>query len=155
MITVRWCSSFSPLMLAITRLTRIGASPREVSSRLRSVRAEEEIFLDAELGEQSPPLRHERHAEPHDLLRTTAREIRALAVGLEEDFPGVRAHDAHDALEQGALAVAVAAEEDDGLPLIEAQGDAVQHAHAAVAGVYASHHEATRQGRPSPPRGRR
>ncbi len=65
------------------------------------------------LREQPPALRHEGDAEIDDRLGRQAHQLVARAVDLGGDAPGGRPHHAHDAFHQGALAVAVGAEQRD------------------------------------------
>ena len=73
-------------------------------------------------------------------------------VFLETD--GTRAHDAHHAFHQRALAVAVGAEQHHGLAGLDVERHVLEHAHVPVGGVDLLDGEAIGQDTPSPPRDR-
>ena len=91
----------------------------------------------------------EINGQKHDLVGRSTEEI----VDLGDDRPGGRRHDPHDAFHQRALAVAVGAEQYDGLAGLHRQRHVLEHPHRAIAGVEAGHGKTTRQDRPSRPRG--
>ena len=122
-------------------------------ARGRAERAEQEILLDGELGKQPPPLRHQRNAEIDDFFRRAADQIVLLAVDLGDDRSGARPHHAHDTFHQRRLAVAVGAEQHDGLAVVHLDRHVLDDADRAVAGMNAAYGDAVSQGRPSPPRG--
>ncbi len=115
--------------------------------------AEQQVLLHGELGEQAPALRHEGDAEVDDLLGREPAKVVRHPVDLGDDAPGSRPHQPHDALHQGALAVAVGAEERHGLACCDLERHVLDHAHRAVAGMNGLDGDATGQGRRSPLRG--
>jgi branched-chain amino acid transport system ATP-binding protein len=87
------------------------------------------------------------HSEIDDLLGAAAHELVALAVDLRDDAAGAGLEDAHDALHERALAVAVGAEQRHRLARCHRERDVLDHADRAVGGVDAAEREATRQDR--------
>src|SRR5574341_181857 len=120
-----------------------------VPARRRPVGAEQQVFLHRELRKEATPLRDEGDAEADDLLGGQPRQVEPLPVRFQEDLATRRPDEAHDALDERALAVAVGAEEDHRLPLAGLDRHAVEHPHGAVAGVDVADDEPTRQGTPS------
>jgi hypothetical protein len=115
-------------------------------------RAEREILLDGEARKQPTPLRHQRDAEIDDLLGGEAGEIVLHAVDGGHDPPGARPYDAHDALHERAFAVAVGAEQHDGLARLGVERDVLQHADRSVGGIDSLDGDATGQDTPLSPR---
>ena len=79
-----------------------------------------------------------------------AHKIVRDAIDLGKDAPGTRAHHAHDAFHERALAVAVGAEQHHRLASVYDQGDVLQHAHAAITRIDVGDTEIIGQGTPSP-----
>src|SRR3954454_3202458 len=104
----------------------------DVPPRLRTVRAEQEVLLDRLPREEVAPLRDERDAHPDNALGRKPREVVLDAVDAGDDPAGGGRNDPEDRVHQGALAVAVGAEERDRLAVGDAKGEAVQHVHASV-----------------------
>ena len=125
-----------------------GKVVRQLRPRRAAIRAEGQILLDGEPREQAPPLRHHAHPVLHHLARGQPDEVDPLAVDLDIDPPALRPDDAHDAFEQGRLAVAVGAQERHRLALADIERDAVQHAHLAVAGLQPLDRQFKRQDTP-------
>ena len=143
----------APFLQAIEHAVTKVEIARHFGARRRTERAEQEILLDGELGKQPPPLRHQRNAEIDDFFRRAADQIVLLAVDLGHDRSGARPHHAHDAFHQRRLAVAVGAEQHDGLAVAHLDRHVLDDADRAVAGMNAAYGDAVSQGRPSPPRG--
>jgi hypothetical protein len=101
----------------------------------RPERPEEQVLLDRQSGEQPASLRHQRHAQVDDLLRGQTGEIVPLAVDLEHDRALRRAHHAHDAFQERALAVAVGAQQGDGFALRHGYRYPVQRSDGSIAGI--------------------
>src|SRR6516165_11683074 len=120
----------------------------DVGPGTRAIGAEQEILLHRELREEPPALGYQRDPQIDDLLGRAPREIDAPAVGLQVDLAGVGSQETHDALDQGALAVAVGAQQGDGLPFAHLDRHAVEHADGPVAGVDVADDDPTRQDRP-------
>ena len=125
-----------------------------VRARLAAERAEQQVFLHGQPRKQPAAFRYQRNAEVDDLFGGAADEVVALAVDLGGDAAGARAHDAHDAFHQRALAVAVGAEQHHRFAAADGERHVLEHAHGAVGGVDPLDGEAIGQGRPSPLRDR-
>ena len=108
------------------RVDRIEA-PR---SRPLLVGADDEVLLDAERGEEPPPLRHHRDSEIDDRRRGQ----RADGPAVEADGVGRVPYDAGDGAEQRRLAGAVGADDRHRLARLEHHVDAEQRLEIAVAG---------------------
>ena len=126
----------------------------DLRARLRAEGAEQQVFLHRQFREQPAAFRHQRDAEIDDLLGVQADQIVLLAVDLGDDAAGGRAHDAHDAFHQRALAVAVGAEQRHRLAGVDRHRDVLDHPHRAVGGVHVLDGDATGQDTPSPLRDR-
>src|SRR5262249_11727474 len=114
------------------------APPRRRPVRLA---AKHEILLDRERAEDIAVFRHIADAELGDLVRLEA----GYRLALERDR-AVRGHVAHDRLQGGRTADAVAPEDADDLPLAHREVDALQHVALAVIGVQTAdleHHAAS------------
>ena len=82
-----------------------------------------------------------------------AVEVNAPAVHLQNDRAARRLEQSHDALHQGALAVAVGAEQGHRLAFAHFQRYAVQRAHGAVTGLEIFYRQLNHRGRSSARRG--
>ena len=118
-------------------------------ARGRAIGAEQQVFLDRQQRKQPAALRHQRDAEIDDLLGGAADQIVVDAVDLGDDRALARPHHAHDAFHQRRLAVAVGAEQHDGLAAADLDRHIIDHAHRAIGGVNAGDGEATGQDTPS------
>src|SRR6266850_4936957 len=134
-------------------LERKGKIPADVGARRLAESAEQEVLLDAEPGKQAPPLGHHGDAQVDDLLRRETRQIVGFSVQIETDRTARRAHHAHDAFHERALAVAVGPQQRDRLTLKDAHGNTMQRAHRAVSGIDSGDSQIKRQGRLSALRG--
>ncbi len=121
----------------------------ELAPRGGTEGAKQEVFLHCQPRKQPPALGHERNAEIDDLFGAAADEIVMNAFDFGDDRARARAHDAHDALHQRRLAVAVGAEQRHGLAAADFERDVVDHAHRAVGGMNAGEREAIGQDTPS------
>src|SRR5262249_3837611 len=101
---------------------------QDLAPGLPRERAEVEVLVDGEVGEDAASLVDLRQAEAEDLVRGQAGEIAAV-----EDDParGALAEAAHRP-ERGRLARAVGADERDDLPGLDRDRDAVERADRAV-----------------------
>ena len=97
--------------------------------RTRRIGAELEVVADAELGKDAAPLRHQRDAAFDDLMGRQGVEIGSV----ERDSATFGPLQPGDCLEEGRLARAVGAEDDDGLALRDLDVDAVECPVLAVA----------------------
>src|SRR5258707_432628 len=88
-----------------------------------------EILLDGERFEDVALLRHPADAGKGALVRAQRRDVAAI----EADTAGEEARHAHDRIDQGGLAHAVAAEQSERLSLGERERDVVEHDRLAVA----------------------
>src|SRR5262245_58035398 len=88
-----------------------------------------EILLDGERFEDVAFLRHPADAGKGALVRAQRRDVAAI----EADTAGEEARHAHDRIDQGGLAHAVAAEQSERLALGERERDLVEHDRLAVA----------------------
>lgn len=95
------------------------------------VRAHEEVFAHAEVGEDHAALGHVAQAEFDDFVRGKIGD--GLAV--EDDGAGAGADEAGEGAEGGAFAGSVGADEGDDFAGCDAQGDAVEGADGAVVDV--------------------
>src|SRR5262249_49975476 len=114
-----------------------------------SVGAEQQVLLHSQLRKQPPALWYQCDAKIDDLLSAEPREVMRPAIDLGENASRCRPHQPHDALHERALAVAVGAEQDNGLSGADRDRDVLDHTHSAIAGMDALKQEATGQGRPS------
>src|SRR6516165_7362153 len=121
----------------------------DLDARQWSKSAEEQVLLDRELGEEAAAFGHQADPEIDDRLGRTADEIDLLAVDLGDDRSCNWWQDPHYAFHQGALAVAVGAEQYHGLAGRYPQRDILEHTHRAVARVAAGNGPTPRQVRPS------
>ena len=124
--------------------------PGQFAARGAAERAEQQIFLNRELGKQPAALRHQRNAEVDDLFGGASDQIVIDAVDFGDDRTCARPHHPHDALHKRRLAVAVGSQQDNGLSRADLDRDVLDHAHRTVGGVNAGDGEATGQGRPFP-----
>ena len=92
---------------------------------------ENQVLLDVEAAEDAPLLVHELHARPRDDVALLAGQLHVV----ERHRARPRGHDAHQALQRGALAGAVAPEEGHHLVLLDAQADVEQDVRIAVEAV--------------------
>src|ERR1700757_590196 len=88
-----------------------------------------EILLDGERFEDVALLWHPADAGKGALVRAQRRDVAAI----EADTAGEEARHAHDRIDQGGLAHAVAAEQSERLALGERERDLVEHDRLAVA----------------------
>ena len=137
----------APLRQHREGLEREGQVACDLRPGRRAKGAQQQVFLDRELREEPAPLGHQRDPEVDDFFGGHPGQVVARAVDLEHDAAGVGLDDAHHALHQRALAVAVGAQQRDGLALIELHRHAVQCAHRAVAGADVPDGELNGQGR--------
>ena len=93
-------------------------------------RADPQVFLDREAGEDQPSLGHQREPALDALVRRGQGEIGSV----EDDAAGRRGHQPGDAAHQGRLAGAVAADERRDRALGDIEGDRLQHPDFAIAG---------------------
>src|SRR5215472_4464384 len=89
----------------------------------RAFGTHEEIFRHREIAEDAPVFGHPAYAEPADLVWKEGLERPVI----ERDGAARHRDHAHDGLEGGGLARAVAPEQRDHLALARFQGDAVEH----------------------------
>src|SRR5215467_14702358 len=94
----------------------------------RALGAHEEIFRHREIAEDAPVLWHPADAEPADLVR----QERVERLPVEGDGAARHLDKAHDGLEGGGLARAVAPEQRDDLALARLERHAVEHPRRAI-----------------------
>ena len=128
----------------LSRLRRI------CSARLAAEGAEQQVLFHRELREQAPSLGHERDSKIDDLFGRQLGQLVTFAVDIGDDAPGARSYDAHDALDQRALAVAVGAEQGHGFAGCDRQRHVLDDAYRAIAGMDALDGKAIGQDRHSP-----
>ena len=87
--------------------------------------------MHAQVAKNAPPLRHIGNTQLGDLVRRPAGH----GLTLDVHRTGAGAHQAHDALEQGAFAHAVAPHEANGFPAGDLEVNATQDVAGAVEGV--------------------
>ena len=80
---------------------------------------QDDVFLDVEAAEDAPLLGHQLHASLGDDMRLPAGKVLAV----EDDRTGARRNHAHQALQRGALARAVAAEQGHHLMRLDLEVD--------------------------------
>ena len=103
---------------------RARAPPRE---------AEPQVLLDRQLGEDAPPLGHERDARARDVLGRPA----AQRVAGQPDLAAPSAHQSHDRVQRRRLARAVRTDQADDLAPADLEREAAHGGDAAVAHVEA------------------
>ena len=128
-----------------------GEIARELGPRSRAIGAEQEIFFDRQHRKQSAPLRHERDAEIDDVLRGAADQVVMNAVDFRDDRAFARPHYSHDAFHERRLAVAVGAEQHNGLATAYLERHILDDAHRAISGMDAGDGQAIGQGKPFRP----
>ena len=109
-----------------------------------------EVLGHRQVGEDAPVLGHVAEPEPGDLVRRAPVDARAF----EANLARARLDEAHQRLERGRLAGAVAAEEGDDFAPVDREVEAEQDLRPAVAGAQAARFK-HRQGTPRAPWGRR
>src|SRR5258706_863783 len=120
----------------------------DVRARRGAVGAEQQVLFDGQAREQPPAFRHQRDTEVDDLFGRAPGQLVFDAVYRRGDPARPRPHDAHDALHDRALAVAVGAEQGHGLAVVDGERDAVEHLYRAIAGAQPLDPDAIRQGKP-------
>ena len=101
---------------------------RPMPRPLGRARRDVQVLPHAELGEDSPVLRHEPDAGARDAVRRPARNVRAAPY----HAPRPRRRQPHDRAHGGRLADPVASQQADALALLHFQRDAEQHLAQAV-----------------------
>ena len=111
-------------------------------------RWQQQVLLAAQAGEDAALLGAVAQPELRDAVRRQVHRLRAV----DHDRAGAPAHQAHDRLQRGGAAGAVAAQQRDDLALVHRQVDAVQDVRFAVPGVHvgqAQHFGGLSHGRPA------
>ena len=121
----------------VAHLAEIGKQREQLFARpVRRVRplrlaADFEIFLDRQVGEDAPLLRHVAEPAAHDRMRRLARDVLAF----EHDAARALLDQADDGAEGRRLAGAVAPEQRDHLALADLERDVEQDMRGAVIAV--------------------
>ena len=88
-----------------------------------------------EARKQASPLGYEHDTKIDDLFRGHAGKVVVDALDHRGDASGVQGHHAHDALHERALAVAIRAEQGNGLAIAHGERDTVEDLHRTIAGA--------------------
>src|SRR6185437_6966148 len=95
-------------------------------------RRQQQVFLDAEAGEDAALLGAERDAGTRDLLRRQTDQLAAL----ETDRAAAISDQPHDRAQRRGLAGAIAPEQRDHFALLHVEGYPVQDVRLAIPGLY-------------------